>query len=73
MTVVTGSLSYFVIWWLVLFTVLPWGGTKLKAPLPGQALSAPENPRIGYKFVITTLIAGLVWGALFIFLLNFHN
>ncbi|MBL0942424.1 MAG: DUF1467 family protein, partial [Alphaproteobacteria bacterium] len=45
----------------------PWGATKLKAPLPGQALSAPENPRIGFKFLITTLIAAAIWGMLFFY------
>lgn len=68
MTLVTGSLTYFVIWWLVLFTVLPWGAYKLKNPQAGQALSAPENPRLGVKFLVTTVIAGLMWGAFFLLL-----
>ena len=68
MTLVTGSLAYFVIWWLVLFTVLPWKIEKLKNPQPGQDLSAPEHPYLRIKFLLTTFIAGLVWSALWFFL-----
>ncbi len=28
MTLVGGLAIYFVLWWLVLFTVLPWGATS---------------------------------------------
>jgi predicted secreted protein len=57
----TGVVVYVIIWWLVLFMVLPVGvKTALEAnqPLePGQATSAPIRPRILLKFLATSIIA----------------
>lgn len=68
MTWVTGVAVYVVIWWLVLFTVLPWGVRPPENPVPGQATSAPDRPRLLLKFVVTTAISGvvfaLVWWAI---------
>ena len=57
MTIFSGILVYAVIWWLVLFTVLPWGVRRSEQPEPGHAVEAPSNPRILLKFAITTAIA----------------
>ncbi len=57
----TGILVYVIVWWLVLFTVLPWGHRNQVDPEPGTPESAPEKPRIWLKFLITTLIASLLW------------
>lgn len=65
MTWVTGLAVYFVVWWVVLFTVLPWGVRSADTPLPGNAPSAPENPRLWLKAGVTTAIAGLVWLAIY--------
>ncbi len=46
-----------VVWWLVLFMVLPFGATPPDQVEPGMASSAPAKPRIALKFLITTLIA----------------
>ena len=58
----TGILVYVVVWWLVLFTVLPFGNRKQINPEPGTIESAPEKPRIWLKFAITTVIAAVLWG-----------
>ncbi|HEX6101491.1 MAG TPA: DUF1467 family protein, partial [Alphaproteobacteria bacterium] len=50
------------IWWLVLFTVLPWGVRRSEQPEPGHAVEAPANPRIVAKFAITTAIATVLFG-----------
>ncbi len=57
---------YLVIWWVVLFAVLPFGvrsqhetGEVVRGTEPG----APVRPRLLIKFLITSLIAALVWGA----------
>lgn len=63
MNAVSAIVLYVVIWWLVLFAVLPWGARPLDNPEPGHADSAPARPRIGLKFAITTIIAALLWGA----------
>ena len=58
---VTGISVYVVVWWVVLFAVLPWGVRTPVQPEPGIANSAPERPRILLKFAATTLVAAVVW------------
>jgi len=65
MTWFTGAAAYVVIWWLVLFTVLPWGARPPAEPEIGMASSAPEKPRMWLKVGITTLVAGVVWALVF--------
>ena len=48
---------FVIIWWMVLFCVLPWGVQAPKSPAPGHATSAPARPRLLLKFAITTAIA----------------
>jgi predicted secreted protein len=61
MTLFSGILVYTVIWWLVLFTVLPWGVRRSEEPEPGHAVEAPSNSRIVLKFVVTTAIATVLF------------
>lgn len=61
MGVFTGVVVYAVVWFLVLFMVLPWGVRIPDEPEPGHAPSAPANPRIKLKMAVTTAIAGAVW------------
>lgn len=61
MTWVTGIASYFIIWWLVLFMVLPFGIEIPEVVRPGIAPSAPQHPRLLIKMVVTSLIAALIW------------
>ena len=59
---------YFVIWWLVLFTVLPFGVRTQEEEgevEPGSAPSAPARPRIAIRLLATSLIAALVFGAFY--------
>lgn len=65
MTWVTGLATYFIIWWLVLFTVLPFGVKIPDRPEPGRATSAPERPRLRLKAAATTVIALLIWGIVY--------
>jgi predicted secreted protein len=60
MTLVAGIAIYFVLWWLVLFTVLPWGAAPPEEVEPGMAPSAPARPRIALKLLVTTVIAVLL-------------
>jgi len=57
--------SFVIIWWLVLFCVLPLG---IKPAEPGdlaEQVGAPANPRIGYRLLLTTGIAAVVFGLVF--------
>ena len=65
MEIVTGILLYVMIWWTVLFTILPWKAAPSRDPLPGQFPECPDNPRILTKFFITTVISLVVWIALY--------
>ena len=46
MGLVSGITVYLVIWWLVVFMVLPWGGNQSVSDddVPGHASGAPVNP-----------------------------
>jgi len=56
-----GIVVYVIVWWLVLFTVLPWGVRPPAQPEKGHATSAPARPRLLLKFLITTVIATGLW------------
>ena len=58
---ISGTLVYLIIWWLVLFMVLPWGNRPPDLVGEGHATSAPENPRLWYKVGVTTVIAAVVF------------
>jgi predicted secreted protein len=51
------GVTFLLVWWLVLFTVLPFGARPPDQVEPGMAPSAPAKPRIALKFLITTVIA----------------
>lgn len=53
----TGLAMYFLIWWLVIFCVLPWG---IRTDMETGS-GAPVNANIKKKFLITTGISLLVW------------
>lgn len=62
----TGIAVYLVVWWIVLFTVLPWGVRPPDDPGPGHVQSAPANPRLRLKFAATTVLAAVVWTVIFV-------
>ena len=68
MTLATGIATYIVIWWLVLFMALPFGAQAPDNPEPGHATSAPAKPRLLLKFAITTVVAAVVFAALYWFI-----
>ena len=61
---VTGLLVFVLIWWLVLFMVLPFGAHPQDDPVPGTVASAPDKPRLVIKFLITTGIALVITAAI---------
>jgi predicted secreted protein len=59
---VSGVVVFIMIWWTVLFMVLPWGNRPPEEDVvEGQSMSAPSLPRLKLKFMITTGIAVLLW------------
>jgi predicted secreted protein len=61
----SGVTLFAVIWWTVLFAVLPWGVRPSSNPGKGHAASAPERPMLARKFIATTVIAVAIWLAIF--------
>lgn len=59
---VSGIVVFVIIWWLVLFMVLPWGIRPTVDPEPGHERAAPSNPMLWRKALITTAITVVLWG-----------
>ena len=60
---------YFVVWWIVLFAVLPWGMRTQEEEgevVLGSTHSAPSRPRLLRKALITTLVSAVPVGALWL-------
>jgi predicted secreted protein len=63
----TAIAIYFIIWWVVLFAVLPWGVHSQQESgevAPGTDPGAPAVHRLWIKLVWTTVFAGIVFGIL---------
>ena len=61
MSVFQGVVAYIIIWWMVLFAVLPFGIRPTEKGDIGHAAGAPANPRLWLKAGITTLVAAAIW------------
>lgn len=61
----TGIVAFIIIWWLVIFTVLPWGVQRNEAPAMGEDRGAPVRHRILMKALVTTGLTIVIWGCLF--------
>ena len=69
MSVTTAIATYFVLWWVVLFAVLPWGvrsqaeeGDVARGTDPG----APAIPHLGAKLIWTTVATGVVFAFMYV-------
>ena len=63
---ITGSIIvYVMIWWIIFFSVLQIGIRSnkevFKDKIGGVDPGAPKNPKIGKKFLITTLITTIIF------------
>lgn len=66
MTISSGIAIYFVLWWVVLFAVLPFGirsqmenGEEIAGTDPG----APSLPRMARKLLWTTIVSAVIFAA----------
>ena len=71
----TGAIIvYICIWWIVFFSVLPIGiksqSLEFKDDFRGNDPGAPKNPRIGKKFLITTLITSIIFAVIYYLAIN---
>ena len=73
MSKATYAATFFLIWWVVLFAVLPWGVQSQHESgdtTPGTDPGAPVMPKLGRKLLMTTLVAGLLFAAFYIVTAN---
>lgn len=67
MSTFTAAATFFLIWWVTLFAVLPWGvrsqheGADMA---PGTDPGAPTRFRLGSKLLWTTLVAVAIYAVL---------
>jgi predicted secreted protein len=70
MRITSAIAIYFIIWWLTLFMVLPFGvknpheaGEKVQA---GHEAGAPVNPQLWLKVAITTALSAVFFGLVYL-------
>jgi predicted secreted protein len=59
---------YFIMWWTVLFAVLPWGVRSQGESgdvAPGTDPGAPNLPALGRKLIWTTLVSAVLFGVFY--------
>lgn len=60
MDIASAIVIFIMVWWVIFFTVLPWG-VEAQGPVDNGGLpAAPRNPRLRRKMAITTAIALVV-------------
>jgi predicted secreted protein len=75
MSLLSSVAIFFVIWWLCLFVVLPWGvksphevrGDEATDVLSGADQGAPYQPQLVKKAIATTILAGIVFAAVYLY------
>ena len=68
MSTTTVIAIYFLIWWVTLFAVLPWGvRSQAEGGVvePGTEPGAPAVHRVWSKLVWTTVVASTIFGILY--------
>jgi predicted secreted protein len=69
MPITTAVAIFFLIWWVVLFAVLPWGirsqheGGEI---VPGTDPGAPAIPNLKGKLLWTTLVSAVIFAACYV-------
>jgi predicted secreted protein len=68
MTLWTGLAVYFIIWWMVIFMVLPWGVRRIDPENlgKGEDPGAPDKPRMLIKIGVTTVVAAVIFGLVYL-------
>jgi predicted secreted protein len=73
MSVTTAIAIYFLIWWLTLFAVLPFGVRSQHEGgdmVPGRDPGAPIIPRVLWKLFWTTIVSGVIFAILYVVYVN---
>ncbi len=69
MQTTTAIAIYFLIWWVTLFAVLPWGVRSQQESgefAPGTDPGAPAIPRVAMKLLWTTIVASVIFAGCYV-------
>ena len=70
MKIGTAIAIYFVVWWIVLFAILPFGVKNAheagETTLEGNEPGAPVKHQMDKKALITTVVAAIVFGIIYL-------
>jgi predicted secreted protein len=69
-SLLSGIAIFFIIWWLCLFVVLPFGVKsqhETQEIVPGSDPGAPHKPMLLRRVLATTLLAAIVFGGVWIY------
>ena len=72
MDIITAIIVYLLIWWTLIFTILPYGNAPDDKVQSGNATSAPANPRLKKKFLLTSGLSFVVW-AIIVAIIHYSN
>ena len=70
MSLISGLAIYFIVWWLCLFVVLPWGVKGQHedgAVEPGTDPGAPLRPLLLRKMLATTVLAAIIFAGIYLY------
>jgi predicted secreted protein len=69
MSLVSAVVVYFLIWWVVLFTILPIG-TRPDPESDAESgwRGTPQAPRLWRKALITTLVSGVIFAGVYLWI-----
>jgi len=70
MSLVSSIAIYFVLWWLCLFVVLPFGVRsqhEANAVAPGTEPGAPITPFLLRRVIATTLLSALIFAGIYLY------
>ena len=72
MTITGSVVIYVIVWWIVFFSLLPIDVNRDKySKVEGEDPGSPENPRIGKKFIYTTLLS-LIFFLIIYYLVHYN-
>lgn len=61
MGIVSSIVVFLIIWWTVLFAVLPLRVTRDEPLVDGQDSGAPDHPHLWWKFKVTTGVTSVLF------------
>ncbi len=67
----TSGVVFMLVWWTLLFAVLPlWTRPRSEADAETGWRGVPERPMLLRKFLLTTALSIVVWGAIMLVILS---